>query len=259
MPLGDLPPEFSTPWYIYGKVDTRYTVPILRGVGIHEMKLVYWLLVMPLVFPIGNHSERLRETSTQNIAAPWYTYATYDTRYTVPMWSGVGIDNMRLIHGLLVMPLVFPIGSHTECLWETSAQNIVAPWYIYAKYDTRYTVPMWSGVGIDNMRLIHSLLVMPLVFPIGSHGENLWGTSAQNIADPRYIYGKFNTRYTVPMWNGVRIQYMQLLNELLVMPLVFPNGIHSECHWESCTQNSATPETSMVKLTLDTLSLYWVE
>ena len=175
------------------------------------------------------------------------------------MWSGVGIHEMRLVYWLLVMPLVFPIGNHSECLRETSTQNIVAPWYTYAKYDTRYTVPMWSGLGIDNMRLIHSLLVMPLVFPIGSHGENLWGTSAQIIEDPRYIDCKFNTRYTVPMWSEVRIHDMQLLNELLVMPLVFPIGSDSECLREICAQNSATPDTTIAKLTLDTLALYGVE
>ena len=54
------------------------------------------------------------------------------------MWSGVGIDNMRLIHRLLVMA---PI------------------------------VPMWSGVGIHDMQLLHQLLVMPLAFPVGSHSE----------------------------------------------------------------------------------------
>ena len=127
MPLGELHPEFSNPWNINGKVDTRYTVPILSGVGIHQMRLVYWLLVMPLVFPIGNQSECLWETSTQNIAAPWYTYAKYDTRYIVPMWSGVGIENMRLIRRLLVMPLVFQICSHSECLWEICAQNSATP------------------------------------------------------------------------------------------------------------------------------------
>ena len=145
MPPGDLRPEFSNPWYIYSKVDTRYTGPIWSGVGFHDMRLVYWLLVMPLVFPIGSNSECLRETSTQNIAAPWYTYAKYDTRYTVPMWSGVAIDNMRLIHSLLVMPLVFPIGSHGENLRGTSAQIIADPRYIDCKFNTRYTVPMWSA------------------------------------------------------------------------------------------------------------------
>ena len=45
----------------------------------------------------------------------------------VPMWSGVGIHDMQLLNELLVMPLVFPVGSHSECLRETSAQNISNP------------------------------------------------------------------------------------------------------------------------------------
>ena len=63
----------------------------------------------------------------------------------------------------------------------------------------------------------------------------------------------------VPMWSGVGIHDMQLLNELLFMPLAFPVGSHSECLREICAQNSATPDTSIAKLTLDTLSLYGVE
>ena len=81
---------------------------------------------MPLAFPIGRNSECLRETSAQNIAAPDTSMPNMTLDTLSQFWSGVGIDNMRLIHRLLVMALVFPIGGHSECLRETSAQNITA-------------------------------------------------------------------------------------------------------------------------------------
>ena len=77
---------------------------------------------MPLVFPIGRHSECLRETSAQNIAAPDRSMPNMTLDTLSPCGVELGINNMRLIHRLLVMALVFPIGGHSECLRETSAR-----------------------------------------------------------------------------------------------------------------------------------------